>query len=151
MKGKVCGQALNKLKMSENRVRETMINQEKIKEGVRLILEGIGEDLNREGLRETPDRIARMYEEVFSGMEELPGQHLAKRFPVEDDHIILEKDITFFSMCEHHLLPFFGKVHLAYLPKGEVAAGPSGRGFCQKAPASGKNVCPDCRCSDGVS
>ncbi|MBQ9990147.1 MAG: GTP cyclohydrolase I FolE [Lachnospiraceae bacterium] len=98
-----------------------MINQEKIKEGVRLILEGIGEDLNREGLRETPDRIARMYEEVFSGMEELPGQHLAKRFPVEDDHIILEKDITFFSMCEHHLLPFFGKVHLAYLPKGEVA------------------------------
>lgn len=102
-------------------MRKTMMNQDKIKEGVRLILEGIGEDLNREGLRETPDRIARMYEEVFSGMKESSAAHLSKRFLVEDNHIILEKDITFFSMCEHHLLPFYGKVHLAYLPQGEVA------------------------------
>lgn len=98
-----------------------MINQDKIREGVKLILEGIGEDGNREGLRETPDRIARMYAEVFSGMQELAEHHLAKRFSVEDDHLIIERDITFFSMCEHHLLPFYGKVHVAYLPKGEVA------------------------------
>ncbi len=97
-----------------------MIDQDKIREGVRLILEGIGEELNREGLRETPDRIARMYEEVFSGMEESAEKHLSKRFLVEDNHVIMEKDITFYSMCEHHLLPFYGKVHLAYLPKGEV-------------------------------
>lgn len=86
-----------------------------------MILEGIGEEVNREGLRETPDRIARMYEEVFAGMDESAKEHLSKRFLVEDNHIVLEKDITFFSMCEHHLLPFFGRVHLAYLPQGEVA------------------------------
>ncbi len=98
-----------------------MINQEKIREGVRLILEGIGENPEREGLKETPDRIARMYEEVFAGMGETAKEHLSKRFAVENNQIILEKDITFFSMCEHHLLPFFGKVHLAYLSQGEVA------------------------------
>lgn len=98
-----------------------MVNKDKIMEGVRLILEGIGEDPNREGLLETPDRIARMYEEVFSGMEETARDHLERRFHVEDNHVILEKDISFYSMCEHHLLPFFGKVHLAYLPSGEVA------------------------------
>ncbi len=98
-----------------------MVNKDKIKEGVRLILEGIGEDINREGLLETPDRIARMYEEVFSGMEESAEIHLSRKFKVEDNHMIVEKDIPFYSMCEHHLLPFFGKVHLAYIPKGEVA------------------------------
>lgn len=97
-----------------------MVNKEKIKEGVRLILEAIGEDTSREGLLETPDRIARMYEEVFAGMEESAGEHLSRRFTIGDNHIILEKDIPFYSMCEHHLLPFYGKAHLAYLPQGEV-------------------------------
>lgn len=98
-----------------------MVNKDKIIEGVKLILEGIGEDINREGLVETPERIARMYaEEIFSGMNEDVSVHLQKRFHVEDNQMILEKDIPFYSMCEHHLLPFFGKVHIAYVPDGEV-------------------------------
>lgn len=97
-----------------------MVNKDKIAEGVRLILEGIGEDPEREGLVETPDRIARMYEEIFSGMEEDVAVHLAKRFHVEDNRMIMEKDIPFYSMCEHHLLPFFGNVHIAYVPDQEV-------------------------------
>ena len=97
-----------------------MVNKDKIIEGVKLILEGIGEDPKREGLVETPDRIARMYEEIFSGMEEDVSVHLKKRFQVEDNQMVMEKDIPFYSMCEHHLLPFFGKVHIAYVPNGEV-------------------------------
>lgn len=97
-----------------------MIDQEKIKEAVKLLLEGIGEDVNREGLLETPDRIARMYEEIFSGMEEDAGVHLSKVFSVENNGLVLVKDITFYSMCEHHMLPFYGKVHVAYLPNGKV-------------------------------
>ena len=97
-----------------------MVKKDKIIEGVKLILEGIGEDITREGLVETPDRIARMYEEIFSGMNEDVSVHLQKRFHVEDNQMILEKDIPFYSMCEHHLLPFFGKVHIAYVPNGEV-------------------------------
>ena len=97
-----------------------MVDKDKIAEGVRLILEGIGEDKEREGLRETPERIARMYEEIFSGMYEDASVHLAKRFHVEDNQMVLEKDIPFYSMCEHHLLPFFGKAHVAYIPNGEV-------------------------------
>lgn len=97
-----------------------MVNKDKIIEGIKLILEGIGEDCNREGLRETPDRIARMYEEIFAGMDEDVSLHLQKRFHVEDNQMVLEKDIPFYSMCEHHLLPFFGNVHIAYVPNGEV-------------------------------
>lgn len=98
-----------------------MVNKEKIIEGIKLILEGIGEDLEREGLKETPERIARMYEEeLFAGLYEDVSVHLAKRFHVEDNQMILEKDIPFYSMCEHHLLPFFGKVHVAYVPDKEV-------------------------------
>lgn len=97
-----------------------MVRKDKIIEGVKLILEGIGEDLTREGLVDTPDRIARMYEEIFSGLDEDVTVHLQKRFHVEDNQMILEKDIPFYSMCEHHLLPFFGKVHIAYVPDGEV-------------------------------
>ena len=97
-----------------------MVKKDKIIEGVKLILEGIGEDLTREGLVDTPDRIARMYEEIFSGMYEDVALHLQKRFHVEDNQMILEKDIPFYSMCEHHLLPFFGRVHIAYVPNGEV-------------------------------
>ena len=98
-----------------------MFDRDKIIEGIRLVLEGIGEDLNREGLKETPERIARMYEnELFSGLDEDVSLHLQKRFHVEDNQIIMEKEIPFYSMCEHHLLPFFGKVHIAYVPDGEV-------------------------------
>ena len=97
-----------------------MVDKDKIIEGVKLILEGIGENTEREGLLETPERIARMYEEIFSGMNEDVSLHLQKRFHVEDNQMIMEKDIPFYSMCEHHLLPFFGKVHIAYVPDGEV-------------------------------
>lgn len=98
-----------------------MINKEKVKEGVKLILEAIGEDPNREGLIETPDRIARMYEEIFSGIGKNAKKHLSKSFTIERNDMVLEKDITFYSMCEHHLVPFYGKVHIAYIPNGKVA------------------------------
>ena len=89
------------------------MDSEKIKEGVRLILEGIGEDVNREGLLETPDRIARMCEEIFGGLNQDAAVHLQKQFSATNNNIVLEKDITFYSVCEHHLLPFYGKAHVA--------------------------------------
>lgn len=97
------------------------MNREKIKEAVRLLLEGIGEDVDREGLRETPDRVARMYEEICGGMEKSAAEHLARVFPVEHNEMVMEKDILFYSVCEHHLMPFYGKVHIAYIPNGKVA------------------------------
>ncbi len=97
-----------------------MVDQTKIKEAVRLLLEGIGEDVDRAGLRETPDRIARMYGEIFAGMDEDAGEHLTKTFAVASNEIVLVKDITFYSICEHHLMPFYGKAHIAYLPDGKV-------------------------------
>lgn len=97
-----------------------MVNQDKIKEAVKLLLEGIGEDVNREGLVDTPDRIARMYAEIVSGMDEKPEEHLSKVFTVDNNEMVLEKDIVFYSMCEHHMLPFYGKVHVAYIPNGKV-------------------------------
>lgn len=98
-----------------------MVDKEKVIQGVKLILEAIGEDPNREGLLETPDRIARMYEEVFSGINKDAKEHLDKTFKVDRDDLVLEKDITFYSMCEHHLVPFYGKAHIAYIPNGRVA------------------------------
>lgn len=97
-----------------------MIDKKKIEEGVKLLLEGIGEDTNREGLLETPDRIARMYEELCGGMYENAADHLQKTFTVNTNEMVLEKDITFYSMCEHHMLPFYGKAHVAYIPNGKV-------------------------------
>lgn len=97
-----------------------MIDQEKIKQAVRLLLEGIGEDTEREGLKETPDRIARMYGEIYGGMDEDAAAHLKKTFHVDNNEMVVEKDITFYSTCEHHLLPFYGKAHIAYIPDGEV-------------------------------
>lgn len=97
-----------------------MIDQEKIKQAVRLLLEGMGEDVTREGLIETPDRIARMYEEIYGGMEEDAATHLSKVFHVDSREMVIEKDITFYSTCEHHMLPFYGKVHIAYIPDGKV-------------------------------
>ena len=97
-----------------------MVNKAKIEEAVTMILEAIGEDVTREGLVETPARIARMYEEIFAGVDESSEELMAKRFHEENTDMVLEKDIVFYSMCEHHLLPFFGKVHVAYVPDGEV-------------------------------
>ena len=97
-----------------------MIDHEKVKKAVELLLEGIGEDVEREGLRETPERIARMYEEIFSGRDDDPGQHLSKVFSVEHNDMVLEKDIVFYSTCEHHMMPFFGKAHVAYIPNKKV-------------------------------
>jgi len=85
-----------------------------------MMLEAIGEDPNRPGLLETPDRIARMYTEICGGYEENPAVHLAKTFPVENSEMVLEKDIVFYSMCEHHMLPFYGKAHIAYVPDEKV-------------------------------
>jgi len=97
-----------------------MVNKEKIEEAVRLLLEGIGEDCNREGLQETPERIARMYEEIFAGREENAAEYLSRTFTADNNEMILEKDIRFYSTCEHHLMPFYGKVHIAYIPDGKV-------------------------------
>ena len=97
-----------------------MIDKEKVEAGVWLILEGIGEDVNREGLLDTPDRIARMYEEIFGGMDMDAAEPLKKRFHASNNEMVLEKDITFYSTCEHHMLPFYGKAHIAYIPDGKV-------------------------------
>lgn len=97
-----------------------MIDKEKVKLAVRLLLEGIGEDVEREGLQETPDRVARMYEEIYGGLEQSAEPHLTKTFVAENNEMVLEKDILFYSTCEHHLLPFYGKVHIAYIPDGKV-------------------------------
>ena len=96
------------------------MNQDKIEQGVRLILEGIGEDVRREGLLDTPARVARMYAELFGGQTAGVKEHLDKVFQVADNEMVVEKDITFYSTCEHHLLPFYGKVHIGYIPDGKV-------------------------------
>lgn len=88
----------------------------KIEKAVRDILEAIGEDPEREGLRETPQRVARMYEEVFSGLEEDPHVHLKLFNEPGNDELVVVRDIPLYSMCEHHLLPFVGKAHIAYIP-----------------------------------
>jgi len=91
----------------------------KIQNAVRDILEAIGDDPLREGLKETPRRIADMYEEIFGGMESDPGLHLDVQFSEEQhNELVLVKDIPIYSMCEHHLVPFFGKAHIGYIPKG---------------------------------
>ena len=97
-----------------------MIDQEKIKEAVRLLLEGIGEDPERIGLKDTPERVARMWQELAAGMEQTAEEPLSRVFPVESGEMVLEKDITFYSTCEHHLMPFYGKAHVAYVPDGRV-------------------------------
>ncbi len=95
------------------------MDKDKITRAVEMILEAVGEDTNREGLRGTPERVANMYTELFGGLNQDPRQHLRTCF-VEDGHdeIVLVKDVSFYSMCEHHLLPFYGKAHIAYLPAG---------------------------------
>jgi GTP cyclohydrolase I len=93
------------------------LDDKKIKAGIKLVLEGLGEDITRPGLLETPDRIARMYKEIFSGMDEDPMSHMKIIHGESHDEIILAKDIPMYSVCEHHLLPFHGSAHIAYIPK----------------------------------
>lgn len=97
-----------------------MIDHNKIEQAVRMFLEGIGEDTSREGLLDTPARIARMCEELYGGTEQDASIHLSKTFNVDSSEMVIEKDITFYSTCEHHILPFYGKTHIAYIPDGKV-------------------------------
>jgi GTP cyclohydrolase I len=92
------------------------VDRAKIEQGVRLILEGVGEDTTREGLLDTPARVARMYEEIFAGLVETPAQLFEKSFGENYNELVLVKDIPFYSVCEHHLVPFFGMAHVGYLP-----------------------------------
>jgi GTP cyclohydrolase I len=97
------------------------VDHRRIRDAVREILIAVGEDPDREGLLETPDRVARMYAEMLQGLHQDPGAHLTKRFTQETyDEMVLVRDIEFASLCEHHLLPFTGHAHVAYIPRGQV-------------------------------
>ena len=98
-----------------------MVDQEKVEAAIKLLLEGIGEDPTREGLLETPARVARMYGEIAGGMDQSAEEHLSKTFAVASNDLVIERDITFYSLCEHHLLPFYGKAAIGYIPNGRVA------------------------------
>lgn len=99
------------------------MDRAKIEAAVRMILEAIGEDPDREGLRETPARVARMYEEVFAGLNQEPEEYFSVIFSEEHEELVLVKDIPFYSMCEHHLVPFYGVAHVGYIPKGGRVVG----------------------------
>ena len=96
------------------------VDLERIARAVREILIAVGEDPDREGLQETPRRVAKMYAEMFSGLHDDPRPHLSKVFTEKYDEVVLVRDISFCSMCEHHLLPFIGKAHIGYVPNGKV-------------------------------
>jgi GTP cyclohydrolase I len=96
------------------------VDHARIERAVREILAAVGEDPDREGLRETPARVARMYAELFSGLREDPRIHLQKFFTEKYDEVVLVRDISFNSMCEHHMMPFMGKAHIGYMPDGRV-------------------------------
>lgn len=105
---------------SDAQLEPSAVDQPRIRAAVREILLAVGEDPEREGLRETPDRVARMYTELFAGLHHDPREFLQKTFTQKYDEMVLERDITFASVCEHHLLPFIGKAHVAYLPNGKI-------------------------------
>jgi GTP cyclohydrolase IA len=105
---------------TKNEDSSNAVDMPRIERAVREILLAIGEDPERESLCETPARVARMYAELFCGLHADPGRHLKKVFTDEYDEMVLVRDITFNSMCEHHLLPFMGKAHVGYLPRGKV-------------------------------
>ena len=92
------------------------MDRNKVAEGVRLILEGIGEDPKREGLIDTPRRVADMYEEIFAGLSQDAAEHFVVTFNEDHQEMVLVRDIPLYSMCEHHLVPFMGKAHVAYIP-----------------------------------
>src|SRR5262249_9179551 len=102
------------------RTQVAVLDQERIRRAVREILLAVGEDPDREGLAETPDRVARMYAELFAGLQKDPRELLQKTFTQKYDEMVLIGDIEFASLCEHHLLPFMGKAHVAYLPNGKI-------------------------------
>ena len=99
------------------------MDKEKIKKAVVMILEAIGEDPTRDGLKRTPERVAEMYTEIFSGLKKNPEDFLETTHKLKHDEMVLVKGIPIYSMCEHHLLPFFGKAHVAYIPQGERIIG----------------------------
>ena len=94
-----------------------MMDEDKIRTAVKMILEGIGENPEREGLRDTPQRVAKMYMEFFQGLNEDPAEYMRVTFAEDHDEMVLLKGIPLYSMCEHHLLPFIGKAHVAYIPQ----------------------------------
>jgi GTP cyclohydrolase I len=96
------------------------VDKPRIERAVREILAAVGEDPDREGLLETPSRVARMYAELFGGLHQDPSEHTQKFFTEKYDEVVLVRDISFNSMCEHHLLPFMGKAHIGYMPNGRV-------------------------------
>ncbi len=100
---------------------EPIVDLPRIERAVREILSAVGEDPEREGLQETPARVARMYAEMFQGLQLEPGRHLKRVFQETYDEMVLVRDISFNSMCEHHLLPFMGVAHVGYVPNGKVA------------------------------
>ena len=99
---------------------KTSVDNKRIEKAVREILLAVGEDAEREGLKETPERVARMYAELLAGMQEDPKKHLRSVFSENYDEIVLLRDIPFYSICEHHLMPFIGSAHVAYLPSGAI-------------------------------
>lgn len=101
----------------------TNVDLKKIEQAVQMILEAVGEDPNREGLVDTPKRVAKMYEEMFCGLHEDVRDYFRTVFHEDHEELVLVKDIPFYSMCEHHLVPFYGKAHVAYIPKNGVVAG----------------------------
>jgi GTP cyclohydrolase IA len=96
------------------------VDEARIEKAVREILSAVGEDLNRDGLKDTPARVARMYGELLAGMRDDPNIHISRVFNENYDEIVLLRDIPFYSMCEHHLMPFIGSAHVAYLPSGKI-------------------------------
>ena len=98
-------------------------DQQGVEDASRALLEAVGEDINREGLRNTPARMGRAWRELLSGLEEDPREHLKTTFEVGTDEIVMVRDIPFYSVCEHHLLPFYGHAHVGYIPKGGRVTG----------------------------
>jgi GTP cyclohydrolase I len=99
------------------------LNSKKIEQAIKIILKAIGENVDREGLKDTPRRIARMYMEIFSGINKDPKKELKTYKAKNEDEMIIVKNVPFYSVCEHHLLPFFGKAHLVYIPKNNRITG----------------------------
>ncbi|MHC4738681.1 MAG: GTP cyclohydrolase I FolE [Planctomycetota bacterium] len=99
---------------------KTSVDAERIEKAVKEILLAVGEDIEREGLKGTPARVASMYAELLAGMQEDPKQHISSIFTEKYDEVVLLRDIPFYSICEHHLMPFIGSAHVAYLPTGRV-------------------------------
>ena len=104
-------------------VKAQTVDLDKIEKAVSMILEAVGEDVSREGLQDTPKRVAKMYAEVFSGLKEDPREYFKTVFHEGHEELVLVKDIPFYSMCEHHLVPFFGKAHIAYIPRDGIVTG----------------------------